>query len=94
MLVDSKKSTIYHIESRPSNKGHYVVVNDTEHHDVTDPDEWNVQTGVHGYGGAPAVVFDGNVYFSNGSDGRVYRVQDSPGDIPKLIVPTSGRSLS
>ena len=95
MLVDPKRSTIYHIELRSSDNGNFVLVNDTDRRDVTDPKKWSVQTGVYDYGGEPAVVFDGIVYFSNFSDGKVYRVQDGSGLEPELIAPTDdGRSLS
>lgn len=93
ILVDPTTSTIYHIESRPSEKGRNVVVNTATGQDVTSGKEWNFRTGVHEYGGASAIAHGGIVYFSDyGSDGngRVYRVKE--GDEPEAVTP--GKNLN
>ena len=46
---------------------------------------WNVRTAVQEYGGAAAIVHDNIAYFSNMSDGCVYRVK--AGDQPECVSP-------
>ncbi|PPQ68180.1 hypothetical protein CVT24_005066 [Panaeolus cyanescens] len=85
ILVDSVTSEIYHLESRPSEKGRNVVVHTSTDTDVVGQN-WNVRTMVQEYGGAPATVHDGILYFSNLTDGRVYRVSVKGGE-PEAITP-------
>ena len=95
VLVDPIKSTIYRLESRPKEQGHGVLVRVAKpsDYDVT-PKEYNVRTGVHAYGGAAATVFDGTAYFSNFTDGRVYKVVDNgPGQVSTPIAITPSKSL-
>ncbi|TDL23512.1 alpha/beta-hydrolase [Rickenella mellea] len=73
VIVDPITSTVYHIEGRPSEGGRNALVKTQEGVDVVKKG-WNARTGVHEYGGAPAVVYDGIVYFSNFEDGRVYKI--------------------
>jgi dipeptidyl aminopeptidase/acylaminoacyl peptidase len=78
---------IYWLESRPQEKGRYVVVKlapDGRTVDVT-PHPFNARTRVHEYGGGSFTVGDGVVYFSNFTDQRLYRF-DGAGD-PKAITP-------
>lgn len=84
--MDPVTSTIYHIESRPSDAlpGRNVLVNTATGSDVVGAG-WNVRTGVHEYGGAAAIAYDGVLYFSHLTDGRVYRV--SEGTQPKAVTP-------
>lgn len=84
VLVDQVTSDIYHLERRPSEGGRTVVVATSEGHDVFGP-KWNARTGVQEYGGGAALVHDGVVYFSEFSDGRVYRVKI--GEEPQPITP-------
>ena len=86
VLVDPITSTIYHIESRPSDPvpGRNVLVNTATGNDIVGPD-WNVRTMVHEYGGAAAIAYDGVVYFSHLDDGRVYLV--SEGTQPEAVTP-------
>lgn len=46
---------------------------------------WNVRTAVQEYGGGPAIVHNNIAYFSNLSDGGVYRVKD--GGQPERVSP-------
>lgn len=47
--------------------------------------DWNVRTGVHEYGGAPAIVHNGTLYFSHIKDGRIYRAKE--GEEPEAVTP-------
>lgn len=84
VLVDHITSTVYHIESRPSEAGRSVLVHTGSGRDVVGK-KWDVRTGVQEYGGAPAIVHSGVAYFSHYVDGRVYRVKDS-GE-PEAVTP-------
>ena len=67
---------LYWLERRPNEGGRTVVVRrrgDGRHEELT-PQGFNVRTRVHEYGGGAYVVAEGQVYFSNFSDQRVYRV--------------------
>lgn len=93
--MDPIKSTVYRLESRPRDQGRGVLVRVAEpkDYDVT-PNNYNVRTGVHAYGGAAATVFNGTAYFSSVSldgnkDGRVFKVVDTgPGQDIKAITPS------
>jgi dipeptidyl aminopeptidase/acylaminoacyl peptidase len=67
---------VYWLEGRPQELGRLVVVraNSLGGHaaDMT-PKPYNARTRVHEYGGASWTVTDGDVYFSNFADGRLYR---------------------
>ncbi|KAI0752561.1 alpha/beta-hydrolase [Daedaleopsis nitida] len=84
LFADPVTSTIYHIERRPAEAGRNVIVNTEKGQDVVGK-EWNVRSGVHEYGGAPAIAYDGIVYFSNFKDGRVYRLKQ--GEEPEPVTP-------
>lgn len=84
LVGDDSDSTIYHIEARPSEAGRNVLVNTLTGKDIVGP-EYDVRTAVHEYGGAPAIVSNGVVYFSNVVDNRVYRVEK--GNDPEPITP-------
>jgi hypothetical protein len=47
--------------------------------------DWDARTNIHEFGGAPAIIHDGVLYFSNIGDGRVYRVE--VGKDPTVITP-------
>ena len=66
---------IYWTELRPTEGGRVVLVNRTPDGSTTDvtPPGFNVRTRVHEYGGAPFVVRNGTVWFSNYDDQRLYR---------------------
>jgi dipeptidyl aminopeptidase/acylaminoacyl peptidase len=66
---------IYWVETRPQEKGRYVVVKlspDGRMVDVTQV-PFNARTRVHEYGGGGFTVSDSAIYFSNFADQRLYR---------------------
>jgi dipeptidyl aminopeptidase/acylaminoacyl peptidase len=78
---------VYWVETRPQEKGRYVVVKlapDGQRVDLTPP-PFNARTRVHEYGGGGFTVSDGAVYFSNFADQRLYRFEGS-GE-PQAITP-------
>jgi len=78
---------IYWTEMRPTEGGRYVVVRRSRDGNTVDitPPALNVRTRVHEYGGGAYLVADGNVYFSNFTDQRLYCQTD--GSKPKPITP-------
>jgi dipeptidyl aminopeptidase/acylaminoacyl peptidase len=84
VLVDPVTSTVYHNERRST--GSNAIVNTSTGIDVVAGD-WNVRTGVQEYGGGAAIAYDGNIYFSNIKDGRVYMVKE--GEVPQPVTPES-----
>ncbi|KAF8152590.1 alpha/beta-hydrolase [Crassisporium funariophilum] len=84
VIVDRVTSEVYHIESRPSEAGRNVLVHTGSNRDVVGP-AWNVRTSAQEYGGAPAIVHNAVAYFSNLSDGRIYRVKE--GGEPEAVSP-------
>lgn len=68
------------LELRPAEGGRLVLVRNGT--DVT-PAGFNVRTRVHEYGGAPYVLHEGRVWFSNFADQRLYR--QAPGAAPAPI---------
>ncbi|PCH34635.1 alpha/beta-hydrolase [Wolfiporia cocos MD-104 SS10] len=81
VFVDPITSTIYHVEGRPYEAGRSVIVRTQEGHDAFGKG-WNARTGVQEYGGAPAIAYDGTIYFSNFTDNRVYKFRDGEEPIP------------
>lgn len=76
---------IYWSELRPVEKGRNVIVRrtpDGKTEDIT-PNNFNVRTRVHEYGGGAYFVADGTVYFSNFADQRLYR-QTLAGEVQPL----------
>jgi dipeptidyl aminopeptidase/acylaminoacyl peptidase len=84
-LIDN--GDIYWIEMRPIESGRLVVVGRNTEGDFTDinPVPLNARTRVHEYGGGDYTVQDGEVYFSNFSDQRVYK--SAKGKQPVAITP-------
>ena len=78
--------TLYWREERPSEDGRGVIVRDDGRtiEDVT-PDDTDVRTVVHEYGGGDFAVQDGTVFFSAFDDQRVYRRDGR--DEPTAITP-------
>ncbi|KAJ6516794.1 alpha/beta-hydrolase [Mycena vitilis] len=85
ILVDPLTSQVYHIEKRPAEGGRDALLHTETGRDLTGGD-WDVKSQVNGYGGAPAIVHNGVVYFSHARDGRVYRVAESS-NVPEAITP-------
>jgi dipeptidyl aminopeptidase/acylaminoacyl peptidase len=66
---------VYWLEGRPQELGRYVIVRASPlagHGTDVTPMPYNARTRIHEYGGGSWTVVDGNVYFSNFSDGRLY----------------------
>jgi dipeptidyl aminopeptidase/acylaminoacyl peptidase len=66
---------VYWLEGRPQELGRYVVVRASPlggHGTDVTPRPYNARTRVHEYGGASWTVVDGDIYFSNFTDGRLY----------------------
>lgn len=71
---------VYWLESRPSEAGRVVLVQDSDgqHVDVT-PEGFSVRTRAHEYGGGAVLVHDGTVFFVNADDQCIYRQRtDAP----------------
>jgi dipeptidyl aminopeptidase/acylaminoacyl peptidase len=83
------REDIYWLEGRPQESGRLVVVrtNSLDGHatDIT-PKPYNARTRVHEYGGASWTVADGDIYFSNFVDGRLYR-QTNKSSHPTPLTP-------
>jgi len=80
IVVDPITGTLYHSESRPSEKGRNAIVRTEDDTDAFDL-EWNARTGVHEYGGAAFCTHGGKVYFSDIKTGRIHRI-DGQGPVP------------
>ncbi len=92
ILID--QDWIYWLEKRPQEQGRSVVVrclkegNRDKLEDIT-PQSFNVRSKVHEYGGGAFLVAADTVYFSNHSDGRIYRQRN--GNYPVPLTPESQR---
>lgn len=75
------------IESRPAEGGRSVIVRRDPSGEISDllPPPFSARSRVHEYGGGAYAVYRGTVYFSNGADGRIYRLD--PGGSPRPITP-------
>ena len=72
--VSVDQDCVYWLEGRPSEGGRYVLVRrdpDGAAQDLTPP-PYNVRSRVHEYGGAPYLIVDGQVWFCNDRDQRIY----------------------
>jgi len=85
IVIDS--DDIYWLESRPSEEGRMVIVKRDPSGKVSDrlSPPFSARTRVHEYGGGSYAVFAGTIFFSNSSDGRIYR-QD-PDSNPRPLTP-------
>ena len=71
---------VYWLEGRPQELGRHVVVWASPlggHGTDATPKPYNARTRVHEYGGASWTVVEGNIYFSNFTDGRLYWQRNS-----------------
>lgn len=77
---------VYWLEGRPAEKGRGVIVRRRNgiSEDLT-PEPFNVRTRVHEYGGGAYWLSGDVVFFSNDSDGRIYRLD--PGQRAQPITP-------
>ncbi|MEO0866951.1 MAG: S9 family peptidase [Cyanobacteria bacterium J06642_11] len=78
---------IYWSELRPTEKGRNLIVRRTADGAIADitPDTFNVRTRVHEYGGGAYWVDQGDIFFANFLDQRLY--QQSSDDFPKPLTP-------
>jgi len=78
---------IYWIESRPTEGGRSAIVrlHDDGSREILTPQPFNARTRVHEYGGAPYLIANGVLYFSNFADQRLYR--QIPGQVPEPLTP-------
>ena len=78
---------LYWVESRPTEKGRYVLVRRTPAGEVSDvtPAPFNVRTRVHEYGGGAFAFAAGGVLFSNFADQRLY--WQGAGEAPRPVTP-------
>lgn len=79
----------YWNEVRPSERGRSVIVRRTASGETTDmtPQPFNARTRVHEYGGGDYVVSDGELYFSNFTDQRLYHVSAKSAATPVPLTP-------
>ena len=79
---------LWWLEGRPDEGGRQVVVRWTAADGAVDvvPDGFSARTRVHEYGGGAFVVVDGEVWFSNQADQRLWRVRPGAG-APEPITP-------
>ena len=82
--------TLWWLESRPLENGRVVLVRREPGGEPADvvPEEFNVRTSVHEYGGGAYCVHGETAFVSNFSDQRLYRVD--PGGEPVAITPDVG----
>ncbi len=80
---------VYWIERRPSEDGRGVVMRATDEGDATPvtPDDHDVRTTVHEYGGGDVAVVDGEVVYSRFDDQRLYRVDAGAAGEAEPITP-------
>ena len=80
---------IYWLEMRPTEGGRNVIVRRDSSGVCSDvnPQPFNARTRAHEYGGGDYVVDEGNVYFSNYADQRLFR--KTPGHDPQPITPVA-----
>lgn len=76
MVLD--EGNTYFVEVRPENKGRYTIVKRDQQgnlHDAT-PQDFNVRTFVHEYGGGAFTVSKGIIYASSGTDHALYVIKE------------------
>lgn len=82
---------VYWVEMRPSEGGRNAIARRRADGTVSDitPPPFNVRTRVHEYGGGAFTVVDGEIYFANFGDQRLYRQR--AGSAPQPLTVASGR---
>ena len=84
IMVDG--DDVYWSELRPSEKGRSTIVKrDGEGFVECLPPEFNARTRAHEYGGGAFCVAEGNIFFCNDADQKIYRQLE--GEKPKPITP-------
>lgn len=79
--VELDGEDVYWIEGRPAEKGRNVIVKRSADEDTVDltPAPFNARTRVHEYGGGSFAVSNGEIFFSNFTDQRLYRLAENGG---------------
>ena len=80
---------LYWLESRPARGGRVVLMTLAGGANQLSPEDFNVRTRVHEYGGAPFAVGPDGVWFSNFRDQKLYRQCD--GAAPEPMTPEDYR---
>lgn len=77
--------TVYWVESRPQEQGRYAIVRRTPDGKTEDllPVPFSARTLVHEYGGGALFASEGEVFFTNFADQRLWRMQ--PGEAPRPV---------
>ena len=80
----------YWLEVRPAENGRYVVMTGDAYSSARDltPEGFSARTKVHEYGGGSYWTHDGNLFFANFQDQRLYRAGE--GEKPVPITPETG----
>ncbi len=78
------RGEVYWTEARPAEAGRCVIVKYSSSNQIMDvtPKPFNACTRVHEYGGGAFTVAEGDIYFSNFDDQRLYRQQLGSTPIP------------
>ncbi|KAH0838867.1 Alpha/Beta hydrolase protein [Lanmaoa asiatica] len=90
VLVDPITKAVYHLEERPKDNGRCVIVDTNAKKDVL-PSPYSARDSVHDYGGAPAIVYNDIIYFSNDSKdphtrNRIYALKKGA-SVPEAVTP-------
>ncbi|MFB6104921.1 MAG: prolyl oligopeptidase family serine peptidase [Halobacteriaceae archaeon] len=88
-----EQDTPYWVERRPAEDGRGVVLRgDPDGPTAITPDDHDVRTLVHEYGGGDFTVVDGDVIYARFTDQRLYRVADDSEPTPLTPDPPEERS--
>ncbi|MBH65657.1 MAG: peptidase [Chloroflexi bacterium] len=73
---------VYWHEGRPEESGRYVIVKRSADDSISEinPAPFNARNAVHEYGGSAYAVRDGEVFFTNWDDQRIYRASSDDGE--------------
>ncbi|MFN0110545.1 MAG: S9 family peptidase [Blastocatellia bacterium] len=81
--IELDGDNVYWVEGRPAEKGRNVIVKRSPDGSTTDvaPSPFNARTLVNEYGGGSFTVSDGEVFFSNFADQRLYKAASNIGAV-------------
>jgi len=82
--IEIEDKDIYWCEMRPSDKGRYVIVRYSPVEGTVDinPSPFNARTRVHEYGGGSYKVLGNEVFFTNFTDQRIYKMKQGEKLVP------------
>lgn len=83
--------SVYFVEGRPSEGGRQVIVRLDPDGSLSDvlPEGFSARTTVHEYGGLSYALSGEDVYFSNFSDQRLYRIRPGEAPVPITAAPAT-----